>query len=351
MNNSENQSAIIELFVKYLQDRCTPDEVKQLSKYFETEENEETLRQLISAELNFEQTGLIYDSKEDAVLQKVKTALIAEIRQKRKQQTNHKSFTFPRWLRIAALWLLISGTAAMLATHYLFKIGQISAPIKFAIIKTEPGERKLLTIFDGTKIWLSPSSSIKFPDQLIGNLREVQLEGEAFFEVAKDKSHPFVIHSDHMDTRVVGTSFNVQSYKGQTKFKVTVVTGIVKVSGYLASAKVQHDVVLKPNQQSQFDKQNGTLKGIDFPDAQLMLKRKEGILTYDVSPIKEVLADLSRYYKVPVEIETKANSCLFSGEFDTKRPLKIVLEQLAAAINAKVVIQNDKYILKGGCEE
>jgi ferric-dicitrate binding protein FerR (iron transport regulator) len=71
-------------------------------------------------------------------------------------------------------------------------------------------------LYDGTKIWLSPSSALQYQDQLVNSLREVTLDGEAFFEVAKDKKHPFIIHSGRMQTEVVGTSFNIKSYSTMT---------------------------------------------------------------------------------------------------------------------------------------
>ncbi|MBB6107811.1 FecR family protein [Mucilaginibacter lappiensis] len=347
----ENKSAIIELFVKYLQNRCSPDEVKQLLKYFETEQDEESLRHLINAELNFEQQGTITNSREDAVLLKIKSALIAEIREDNVQQPRKILPVIPRWLKVAAFWLLVSALAAVLFNDFLFTIKKNAVPVKLSIIKTARSERKQIVLFDGTKIWLSPSSTLEFPDQLIGNFREIKLEGEAFFEVAKDKIHPFIIHSDHMDTRVVGTSFEVQTYQGQTNYKVTVVTGIVKVSGLSFAKSTREEVTLHPNQQSLFNKNNGTLKSIAYPNAQMILKRKDGILNYDSASVNDVVSDFSRYYNLQIDIENKSKSCLFSGEFDTKKPISIVLEQLAVAINANVIFQDGRYILKGGCSE
>jgi transmembrane sensor len=285
----ENQSAIIELFVKYIQYSCTPDEVKQLFKHFEIEEDEETLRRLITAELNFEGNGAVTDSKEDAVLLEIKTALMAEIGRDNDQQPRLIQPLIPRWFKIAAFWLLVSGMALLLFDTYLYnpKIGV--SPVNFSVINTARAERKKVVLFDGTTIWLSPSSTLEYPDQLIGNSREVKLEGEAFFNVAKDKKHPFIIHSDHMDTRVVGTSFNVQSFKGQADSRVTVVTGIVKVSGF--SAAKQETVVLRPDQQSRFNRQNGSIVSAACPNAKQMLKRREGILDYDSASVQQIAAD------------------------------------------------------------
>jgi len=345
-----NSLPIVELFVKYLQGQCSADEVKQLLKYFEIEENEEILRSLIRAELDFKHHGDITDSKENAVLFKIKSVLISEIKQNPEQHRVKRMSPRLKWAKICAVCLILLGSAILLLAHVNDMMSYFH-PVKLLTVVTRQGERKFLVLTDGTKIWLSPSSSLEYPDQLTGNLREVKLEGEAFFEVAKDKKHPFVIHSDRMDTRVVGTSFNIQSYTTQINYTVTVVTGIVKVSALNALHVKQKEVTLSPNQGSQFDNKNGSLTRMDCPNAKQMLKRKDGILNYDGAPVQDVIADLSRYYKFPIVIESKSKNCLCYGEFDTNRPVNMVLEQLAAAIDAKIIIQKDKYVLKGGCEE
>ena len=339
----ENYSPLVELFVKYLQDKCTPDEIKRLMQHFNSEENEVQLRQLIRAELEFTHQGQISDSKEEAILLKVKSNLITEIGEKRKDRSRY----IPAWLKIAAFWLLVAGGSGVLLSHFWRQ----RAPVKFTVVKTLPGQRLNIALSDGTKIWLSPSSTLEYPDQLIGNSREVKLEGEAFFKVAKDRAHPFIIHSDHMDTRVVGTSFNVQSFKGQPDYTVTVVTGIVRVSGFNSSKQGQKTVVLKPDQQSRFNSKTGKIISVAYPDAKQMLERKDGILNYDSAPVEQIVSDFTRYYGLEIVINSHSKNCLFSGEFDCNRPVNIVLEQLATGINAKVIVQKNKYILKGGCEE
>jgi transmembrane sensor len=346
MNGSNNQTSLTELFQKYLDGRCSLDETRQLLNYFGSEQDESQLRSLIHVELGYEDPAEANASSERAV-QQARKIILHEI----KENTDSKSrgTQFPRWLKNAAFWLILVGTGALLYRSHF--INSSNGDTKLYTLLTKAGERKTLTLPDGTKIWLSPSSSLQYPDQLTGNLREVKLEGEAFFEVAKDKEHPFVIHSGQMDTRVVGTSFNIQSYKIQAKYLVTVVTGVVNVSTPGALNGKRSNVVLRPGQRSDFNPQTGRLISLNYPEAKQMLNRKNGILNYDGVSVPEVVAELTRYYRVPILIESKSKNCLCYGEFNTDRPLAIVLEQLAAAINAKVITQKDKYILKGGCEE
>jgi transmembrane sensor len=339
---------IVALFVKYLQDECSAAELEQLFRYFDVVKNETVLRALIRAELDLTHPGEITDSKEDAALSRVRSALLVELKERLAQQPNKRQVSIPGWLKLCAVWLVLAGALGLVLDH--FYAGYVQ-PVKLMTAVTGSGERKLLTLSDGTKIWLSPSSALEYPDQLTGNLREVKLEGEAFFEVAKDKRHPFVIHSGRMDTRVVGTSFDIRAFRSQANYTVTVVTGIVKVSAVGLPGGKQKMVTLKPDEQSRFDRKDGSLAAMAWPGAKEMLKRKDGILDYDGAPVEEVIGDLCRYYNLHIVLESTSKNCLCYGEFDTNGPVKVVLAQLAAAINATVVFEKDKYLLKGGCGE
>lgn len=343
-----NHQSIAELFTRYLENRCTPEEIRELLIHFGTEQDEQELRTLINAELGVGHIHAEEASVDQAILQ-VKAALLKQIK-KSVRDRPVKRLRFPYWLRLSAIWLVLSGLAALFINYYWSDLNAFFHPVNLISTVTKTGERKIITLSDGTKIWLSPSSTLQYPGQLVGNLREVKLEGEAFFEVAKDKRHPFVIHSTGMDTRVVGTSFNIQSFKAQKNYKVTVVTGIVKVAALNGAGGKKKEVTLKPDQQALLDKGAGVLTSYNDPNAKEMLKRRDGILAYDDSPVQEVVADLERYYRLPVKIESKSASCRCYGEFNTNRPIYVVLEQLAAAINAKVIFRDNEYVLKGGCE-
>ncbi|MEO6521007.1 MAG: FecR domain-containing protein [Mucilaginibacter sp.] len=344
MNNPLTLAA---LFVKYLKNECSPGEIKQLLAYFNEKQNEETLRELIQAELGATDQNIRNQAKADAAVLKVRSTLVQQL----KEKPAIKIIQFSKWRSLAAAGIFLIGSAAFIANHYWHGIEHYIHPVKIMELTTIKGQRRIITLSDGTKIWLSPSSTLEYPDQLTGNYREVKLEGEAFFEVAKDKKHPFVIHSGRMDTRVVGTSFMIRAYKEQLKPDVTVVTGIVKVSVMLSPMQQAEEIVLKPNHRGVFDQQKGLLTCEDYPGAGQMLKRKDGILTYDGAPVEEVAADFSRYYNLQIQIENKAKNCLCYGEFDMNKPINITLAQLAAAINASVIKQKDKYMIKGGCEE
>ena len=104
-------------------------------------------------------------------------------------------------------------------------------------VNTGTAQRKTIQLPDGTQVWLSPSTLVEYPSVFEGAARKVKLSGEAFFEVAHDASHPFIITSDNIQTKVLGTSFNIQAYHNQKKIAVMVVTGKVKISNLAAVQK------------------------------------------------------------------------------------------------------------------
>ena len=339
------------LFVKYLEDKCSPDEIRQLLLYFDDSESEYVLRSLIKAELGFVNKDEDNEQKTDAAVNKVKSIIIKEITYRNNQESKDNSkrkFVLQNWMKIAALWLVLVTSVFLLVSRYI-RNNDKRQSMKFA--STKPGERKLLQLYDGTKVWLSPSSSLEYQDQLIGNLREVKLDGEAFFEVAKDKAHPFVIHSGRMQTQVVGTSFNIKSFSKQNIYNVTVVTGIVKVSMLSAKKVMLSEVILKPKEEVVYNNAQATLVSKAIATIAPIIKKRDGILNYDGIQVPEVVADLRRYYNQSIELENNSASCLCYGEFDTNKPINIVLSQLAAAIGATVRQTDKGYLLEGGCSD
>ena len=349
-----DQIHIENLFRKYLIRQCTPDEIKELFKLIRKKENEEIFTSLIAEELSKNAPESLQIEHENRAISKVKSILLSEIRLQipAKSASFNSRYNIPNtWLKIAALWLVIgSATMFMLFRHFSDKYNaQIKQHTQQLVTKN--GQRKFIQLFDGTKIWLSPSSTIKYNDQLVNNYREVTLDGEAFFEVAKDKKHPFIIHSGRMQTEVVGTSFNVKSYSKQNIYNVTVVTGIVRVSMLSAKKEKLSEVVLKPKQQAIYDNGHATLVDKSVITLDPAIKRKDGILSYEGTPVPEVVADLRRYYNQSIELEDKSATCLCYGEFDTTKPIDIVLRQLAGAIGATIKLTDKGYIIEGGCND
>ena len=113
------------------------------------------------------------------------------------------------------------------------------------IIATQRGSRTTVQLSDGTKVWLNADSKIYYDEAFKSNVREVQLEGEAFFDVKHDPDHPFIIHAGKMDVRVLGTSFNVKAYPDDSTIETTLIKGKVEID---FPGNTQPGIVLRPNE-------------------------------------------------------------------------------------------------------
>ncbi|KFF04171.1 FecR family protein [Flavobacterium reichenbachii] len=201
------------------------------------------------------------------------------------------------------------------------------------------GEQTKITLSDGTKIWLNAGSLLKYPSKFKGDTREVYLTGEAFFDVVKDKKHPFIIHTDKMDTKVLGTSFNVQAYPGQTTQEVSVLTGRVNVK----STVTDENVYVTPGQKVVFKAKNSSLHAFsNIPMNSISLWRKN-IIVFEETPLPEVIATIKRNYNVTVAVENKSLNALKINAYFKELPADQVIGLVCNIINANYKLESGVY--------
>lgn len=152
-----------------------------------------------------------------------------------------------------------------------------------------------IKLSDGTQVWMNADSRLHFPSRFTGTTREVRLEGEAYFRVAKDKSRPFIIRAHGVTTEVLGTEFNLRAYPG-TEAHVTLVEGSVRIG----MPALGREVTLRPGQDIAYADSGFTITEVDTRYCALW---KDGRLYFDNAPLKEILHELGRYYNLTVEME------------------------------------------------
>ena len=167
------------------------------------------------------------------------------------------------------------------------------APAQLMALSVPRGQDYHLTLADGTQVWLNAESRLEFPDRFNGNTREVRLQGEAYFEVKKDAKRPFIVHSDYLTTRVLGTSFNMRA-RSRTDANVTLVSGRVQVKAGDATE------VLTPGHQASLTGSKLAVKAVDtYPITQW----KEGFFYFDNQSLFKIMQELSRWYGVNVSFD------------------------------------------------
>jgi transmembrane sensor len=175
----------------------------------------------------------------------------------------------------------------------------------FNTVITPRGGQYQLVLSDGTKVWLNSASSLKYPVTFTGNKREIQLSGEAYFEVAHNRHKPFRVISNGQVVEVLGTHFNVNAYADEPSVKTTLLEGSVKVQSNGISKTI------KPNEQVLLKDGSMNIAKADVNEA---IAWKNGFFYFKDDDIKSVLRQLARWYNVDIKYEGEIPQREFSGE-------------------------------------
>ncbi|RED19012.1 FecR family protein [Flavobacterium cutihirudinis] len=234
-------------------------------------------------------------------------------------------------------WAIAASLVFLLGLSLFFY--QTSTNIESKQITVKLGEHAQIKLSDGTQIWLNAGSVLKYPKEFKGDTREVYLSGEAFFDVTKDKKHPFIIHTNKMDTKVLGTSFNVQAYPDQITQEVSVLTGRVNVK----STVTEENVYVTPGQKAVFKSRDNKLHAFkDIPLSTISLWRKN-IMVFEETPLPEVVATINRNYNVAIEIKNKNLNALKISAYFKELPADQVIGLVCNIINANYKIDSGVY--------
>lgn len=206
----------------------------------------------------------------------------------------------------------------------------------FNTMTTKTGGQYQLLLADGTKVWLNSESSLKYPIAFKGSQRNVELTGEAYFEVAKNAAMPFNVKVNNMEVRVLGTHFNIMAYNNETSIKTTLLEGAVKLSVGNQSN------VLKPGQQGMVNK-SGQIKVVET-DGERAIAWKNGYFVFDRSNIQEIMNQLSRWYDTKVIYEGKIPDDEYVGKIARNVKLSQVLHILELS-NVHFKIENKNIIV------
>ncbi|PPL02235.1 FecR family protein [Parapedobacter indicus] len=235
------------------------------------------------------------------------------------------------WLRLAAMILFCLGMGITLYWYF-----QTPAEPAFAEIKTE-ADRQFITLADGTFIVLDPSSTLRYNADFGKHDRAIKLDGEAYFEVAKNNALPLVVHAGQLQVRVVGTTFQVRAYEDAPSATVALLEGVVEVSGIPDRTKGQTSAVrLYPMQQLEV-RQNQTQAALTSFSKDSLLNElgwwpTADSLTFHVETLGAVLRRISKKFKVQFIVRPKKlNDVRFTGAFSDDTSLENVLKVLQAA--------------------
>lgn len=289
--------------------------------------NQELLHKYFKGDTSVEEEKLILNWVDEAeenrkTLQKERMlfdiALFTDAKKQKRERavTGTRILTMLRWgARIAAIIVVV------LSLGYLWKDYQYDKVAQVQTVSVPAGQRAEITLADGTKVWLNAQSKLTYASNFGRTDRNVELDGEAYFEVAKNKEIPFNVNTEMNQVRVVGTHFNVCAYKGTHEFETTLMEGIVDI--YLRGGE---EPVARLTENEVF-----TLVGTKYKKTSLAntdyLRWKEGLYCFDDAPFNTILAKLEKYYKVKIIVQNpKVLDYRCTGKFKDQDGIEHVLK-------------------------
>ena len=342
-----------ELLDKYLAGQCTAEETRKVEAWYATQRGEKDVLSTLS--------DLEKQLLEEETLKKIKSAIGVPFDN---QEETPKKLSFWRnrvvQMGMAASFLLVCwGGWAFFQSKTLAKtedalFGLVEPIRQDEVIRFVNKEAQLIThrLPDGTQVCLHPNAELSYPKAFEGKTRQVTFIGEGFFDVVHDSLHPFLIQSDKMQIRVLGTKFSVKALPKQAIFQVSVVSGSVAVRSMTESGKASLEtIILKPQQKALFEVATNHLTALETV-AEAKKEIFEPIsINFNDTPINEVINQLERQFNIHILLSDKALlKCLLTADFNSQS-LPFILESMCASLDASYTFSGDTLILKGaGCE-
>ena len=215
-----------------------------------------------------------------------------------------------------------------------------SGEIAYNTIETPKGGQYQVDLPDGSKVWLNAGSSLKYPTNFNGNIRSVELAGEAYFEVAKNAKKPFRVVSNSQVVEVLGTHFNISSYMDDASVKTTLLEGSVKV----LSARSNQSRLLKPGEQSSINYLNNSFS-VQQVNTEEVVAWKNGYFLFVDEDLKTIMSKFARWYNVDVEYAANVDNLRFGGMVSRKRDLAQALKIIEQTGNIKTKIEGRRVII------
>ena len=314
---------------KYLTGQCSEEEIIEVNAWMK--ESEENARQL------FRMEEIYHLGKFDRYADEQRIAHAEKLLYKKLDEAKGKQaklLRMHRWMRYAAVIaviLLMGGGAG----YWFYHNG---ADQQLMVAVANEGIVKEVVLPDGTRVWLNNLATLKYPREFSEKERNVYLEGEAYFEVTKNRHKPFTVQSDAMRVRVLGTTFNFKSDKSCRVAEATLIEGEIEVKGN----KEEGQIILAPGQRAELNKKSGRLT-VKQVDAKLDAVWHDNLIPSQKADIFTITKALERFYDVKIILspDIRADKT-YSGVLRRKSTIDSVLTSLqnSIPIDYKIVGSN-----------
>ena len=246
---------------------------------------------------------------------------------------------FLQYLKYAAAVVL--GIGVSLSTLYLTNQENLSTVGNYKLV-TSKGEKSYLQLPDGTRVWLNSCTTLEYAENYGHSSRKIYLDGEAYFEVAKNKELPFVVKANGIDVKAIGTAFNVSAYMEDSQLTTTLFNGKVAVQPTLT----KQEVLLEPNQVAVYDKSRNKIEVVPY-DKKQFAQWRGGFLSFEMMYLQDITKLLERNYNVVFRYENQGIKKLrFSGSFRNNEDLSEILNVIKTNTGIRYQILKDTIVIK-----
>jgi len=215
--------------------------------------------------------------------------------------------------------------------------------IKYNTLSIPRGGEFFLQLSDGTKVWLNSETVLRYPVQFAGNERKVELTGEAFFEVARNEKVPFLVESGEQTVKVLGTEFNISSYRDNLLISTTLVKGSVEVS---IKNKPETKQILSPNEQSTINRADAQITKQKV-DPYEFIAWKDGRFVFDNQNLYEIMKTLSKWYNIDVVFAREdLKNFRFTGNLQRYSDFGEVLKKIQKTNEVEFLIENKQITIQ-----
>lgn len=271
----------------------------------------------------------------DIALAKLKDRILQEQgRMERKSRTERKALSLVwRWTRGAAVLLLLLGIGYGIGSRGGYSASEVIVQNQLITAKGSKGK---FTLPDGSVVWLNSETKLTYSNQFTGDKRSVSLEGEAYFEVAKDAKKPFVVQAGEIDVEVLGTRFDLDSYSSGEFVQTALLDGSVKISG----KAMKEPVFLKPNELFRYRKSD-QVATVEDAKAGLYADWIKDRLVFDNDCLADILISMGGRYNIDIE-------CPKQFAASTRLSFTIRQENIDEVMEAISLIAPIRYEMKNG---
>jgi len=215
--------------------------------------------------------------------------------------------------------------------------------IKYNTLRIPRGGEYFLILADSTKVWLNSETTLRFPVQFAADVRNVELNGEAYFEVSKNEKVPFIVTSGNQQVKVLGTRFNVSSYADNQSIYTTLVEGKVEVS---LNTNPEGKVILNPSEQSYLSMNSNQILKRNV-DVMQYVAWKDGRFVFQDQMLGDIMKTLSKWYDVQVVFANEKDKELrFTGNLERYADFNNILEKIERTNEVQFTIENNLITIK-----